>query len=65
VQPTRFWDYLFFNQRGVILDRAIRRGTANVVLCRLRYRLQQLAPHDTGKDASGAPAAPATVPPPG
>ncbi len=44
VQPRRFWDYLFFNQRGVILDRAIRRGTANVVLCRLRYRLQQLAP---------------------
>ena len=39
VQPTRFWDYLLFNQRGVILDRAIRRGTANVVLCRLRYRL--------------------------
>jgi len=28
----------------VILDRAIRRGTANVVLCRLRYRLEQLAP---------------------
>jgi amino acid transporter len=64
VQPRRFWDYLFFNQRGVILDRAIRRGTANVVLCRLRYRLQQLAPHDTGPDASGAPAAPATAPRP-
>ena len=47
VQPRRFWDYLLFNQRGVILDWAIRRGTANVVLCRLRYRLQQLAPHDT------------------
>jgi amino acid transporter len=44
VQPRRFWDYLLFNQRGVILDRAIRRGTANVVLCRLRYRLEQLAP---------------------
>src|SRR5271165_1974074 len=44
VQPKRFWYYLLFNQRGVILDRAIRRGTANVVLCRLRYRLEQLAP---------------------
>jgi amino acid transporter len=45
VEPRRFWDYLLFNQRGVILDRAIRRGTASVVLCRLRYRLTQLA-HD-------------------
>ena len=53
VQPKRFWYYLLFNQRGVILDRAIRRGTANVVLCRLRYRLQQLAPGDGG---SGMPA---------
>jgi amino acid transporter len=44
VQPKRFWYYLLFNQRGVILDRAIRRGTANVVLCRLRYRLEQIVP---------------------
>ena len=60
VQPRRFWDYLLFNQRGVILDRAIRRGTANVVLCRLRYRLQQLA-HDAGADRAsvGASVAPA------
>ncbi len=65
VQPRRFWDYLLFNQRGVILDRAIRRGTANVVLCRLRYRLQQLAPHDAAAASSDAPAAPATAPPPG
>src|SRR5271170_5971071 len=77
VQPRRFWDYLLFNQRGVILDRAIRRGTANVVLCRLRYRLEQLAPHDTapasaavpaGASPSGpadAPVAPAIIPPPG
>jgi amino acid transporter len=62
VQPRRLWDYLLFNQRGVMLDRAIRRGTANVVLCRLRYRLEQLAPHDAGPardagpDAAGAPA---------
>ena len=54
VQPRRFWDYLLFNQRGVILDWAIRRGTANVVLCRLRYRLQQLAPHDTGPGPAAA-----------
>jgi len=56
VQPKRFWSALLFNQRGVILDRAIRRGTANVVLCRLRYRLEQLAPGD-------APAAVAAPPP--
>src|SRR5580658_10091350 len=56
VQPRRLWDYLLFNQRGVILDRAIRRGTANVVLCRLRYRLEQLAPHDAGPAAADAPA---------
>jgi amino acid transporter len=62
VQPRRFWDYLLFNQRGVILDRAIRRGTADVVLCRLRYRLEQLAPHDAGP--AEAPAAPAAAPPP-
>jgi hypothetical protein len=52
VQPKKFWYYLLFNQRGVILDRAIRRGTANVVLCRLRYRLEQFAP------AEAVPAAP-------
>jgi amino acid transporter len=57
VQPKKFWYYLLFNQRGVILDRAIRRGTANVVLCRLRYRLEQFAPSDA------APAADAAVAP--
>jgi hypothetical protein len=42
----------------VILDRAIRRGTADVVLCRLRYRLGQLAPHYAGPAPSAeAPAA--------
>jgi amino acid transporter len=65
VQPKKFWYYLLFNQRGVILDRAIRRGTVNVVLCRLRYRLEQLAPHvavgqDAGadRDAVGADPSP-------
>ena len=44
VQPPKVWEYLLFNQRGVILDRAIRRDPANLVLCRLRYRLGQFAP---------------------
>jgi amino acid transporter len=43
VQPSSPWQYLLHNQRGAILDRAIRRGTVSAVLCRLRYRLQQLA----------------------
>src|SRR5271165_4496283 len=46
VQPPKVWDFLLFNQRGAILERAIRRGTVNVVLCRLRYRLEQFAPRD-------------------
>jgi hypothetical protein len=39
IQPDRPWQALLHNQRGVILDHAIRRGTRRVVLCRLRYRL--------------------------
>ncbi len=63
VQPRSFWYALLFNQRGVILDRAIRRGTANVVLCRLRYRLDQLAPGDApAAAASVAAPPPATMP---
>jgi Amino acid permease len=57
VQPPRFWDYLLFNRRGVVLERAIRRGTVNVVLCRLRYRLEQFAPRDAAEaDADAAEA---------
>jgi amino acid transporter len=65
IQPRRFWDYLLFNQRGVILDYAIRRGTGNVVLCRLRYRLTQLAPYGASPAAAAVPAAPADAPPSG
>jgi amino acid transporter len=43
VQPANPWQYVLHNQRGVILDRAIRHGTGNVVLCRLRFRLDQVA----------------------
>ncbi|HSZ40576.1 MAG TPA: APC family permease [Trebonia sp.] len=49
VQPSRPWMWIMHNQRGLILDRAIRHGTANVVLCRLRYRLSTLTAHD-GRD---------------
>ncbi|MGD0704156.1 MAG: APC family permease [Trebonia sp.] len=40
IQPDHWWQALLHNQRGVILNRAIRRGTRRVVLCRLRYRLE-------------------------
>jgi hypothetical protein len=49
VQPDRPWQALLHNQRGLILDRAIRRGTRNVILCRLRYRLETIV-----ADASAA-----------
>ncbi len=42
VEPSRPWEWVLHNQRGIILERAIRRGTDNVVLCRLRYRLGTL-----------------------
>ena len=48
VQPTGLLQWLLHNQRGIILDHAIRRGTANVVLCRLRYRLETLAADPAG-----------------
>jgi hypothetical protein len=55
VQPTGLLQWLLHNQRGIILDHAIRRNTANVVLCRLRYRLETLAadPAGTADAASG------------
>jgi amino acid transporter len=51
VQPGKPWQWVFHNQRGLILDRAIRRGTENVVLCRLRYRLRTLAADQAGASA--------------
>jgi amino acid transporter len=53
VQPARSWQWRLHKQRGIILDRAIRRGTQNVVMCRLRYRLETLT-----TDAAAAPAPP-------
>jgi amino acid transporter len=49
VQPAHWWQWVLHNQRGVILQRAIQRGTVNVVVCRLRYQLATV---------SGEPAAP-------
>jgi hypothetical protein len=49
VQPSHPWLRVFFNQRGTVLDRAIRKGTANVVICRLRFRLTVLAGQSAGR----------------
>jgi hypothetical protein len=52
VQPSSLLRRVLFNRRGAVLDRAIRRGTENVVICRLRFRLAVLAA------PPGGPAAP-------
>jgi amino acid transporter len=46
VQPRRPWLRVFSNQRGTVLNRAVRRGTENVVICRLRFRLTALTQQD-------------------
>jgi amino acid transporter len=38
VQPARPWQRILHNQRGFVLDRAIQRGTVNVVICRLHFQ---------------------------
>lgn len=43
VRPGRWWQWILHNQRGVVLERAIERGTGNVVICRLRYRLTTIS----------------------
>jgi amino acid transporter len=48
VEPSKPWEWVLHNQRGIILERAIRRGTSNVVLCRLRYRLATLTAAPAG-----------------
>ena len=48
VEPSKPWEWILHNQRGIILERAIRRGTSNVVLCRLRYRLATLTATPAG-----------------
>jgi amino acid transporter len=46
VQPARPWQWILHNQRGVVLSGAIRQGTENVVICRLRFRIESLAPDE-------------------
>jgi hypothetical protein len=52
VEASKPWEWVLHNQRGIILERAIRRGTNNVVLCRLRYRLATLTAAPDGGPAT-------------
>jgi hypothetical protein len=58
VQPARPWQRILHNQRGFVLEQAIQRGTENVVICRLRYRLSTVAADGADGDgqARGGPA---------
>jgi amino acid transporter len=43
VQPARPWLRILHNQRGFVLEQAIQHSGINVVICRLRYRLDAVA----------------------
>jgi len=65
VQPARAWLRVLFNRRGAVLDRAIRRGATDVVICRLRFRLSALAGQPGDRSSSDPPYSPQAAPPPG
>jgi amino acid transporter len=48
VAPARPWQAILHNQRGFVLERAIQRGTSNVVICRLRFRLAAMTEDSPG-----------------
>ena len=48
VAPGRPWQSILHNQRGFVLERAIQRGTSDVVICRLRFRLSTMAAQPPG-----------------
>lgn len=57
VQPTWRWQRILHNQRGFVLDRAIQKGTVNVVICRLHFQLATWSP--PGQAVSDPPPVPA------
>jgi hypothetical protein len=34
----RTWQWILHNQRGAVLERAVRHDTTNVVVCRIRFQ---------------------------
>ncbi len=59
MQPLHRWQWILHNQRGFVLDRAIQRGTSNVVICRLRFQ-----PTAWSSPGSGPVAYPGAATPP-
>ncbi len=43
IQAAKPWQRILHNQRGFVLEQAIQRGAPNVVICRLRYRLNLIS----------------------
>jgi len=43
IQATRPWQRLLHNQRGFVLEQAIQHGTKDVIIARLRYRLDGIS----------------------
>jgi len=43
VQAARPWQRVLHNQRGFVLEQAIQHGAPDVVICRLRYRLNLIS----------------------
>jgi amino acid transporter len=60
VEEAKPWHRVLHNQRGFVLEQAIQRGTDNVVICRLRYRLSSVA---AGEGPSGAAPSGPELPP--
>jgi len=54
VQPARPWQRVLHNQRGFVLDRAIQRGTVNVVICRVRFTRATWSQPSESRDEAGA-----------
>jgi len=75
VQAAHPWQRALHNQRGFVLEQAIHRGTENVVICRLRYRLAAVSADGSQPGGDGArpgalpgkagPELPRIEPPPG
>jgi amino acid transporter len=61
VRPAKPWDWLLFNQRGFVLERAVQRRMDSVVICRLRYGLATISAGGQASPAEpdeGAPSMP-------
>jgi hypothetical protein len=53
VQARKPWRWVLHNQRGFILSQAIQKGTSDVVICRLRFRLDSVVRSARGSDQAG------------